>query len=101
MVPVGGTLALFMQPQAGQISTMLKFFSGGTCEILPPGFTQTNVGVFLGTTLAAATLGAITGSGYCFSAGEALTINGPAAYYLSSTGATSILHAIFSKGQGN
>lgn len=100
IVPVGSTLALFMQPFAGQISTVLKLTSGGTCEIFPAGQTQIGVGVFLGTTVAAATLSAWAGSGYAFSASEVLTISGPVSYYLSSTGATSILHALFGKGQG-
>lgn len=101
MVPVGATVALFMQPFPGQINSTFKFFSGGTCEILPAGLTQSAIGVYVGTTQPLGTLAAISGSGYCFSAGEVLTISGPAAFYLSSTGATSVLHAMFGKGQGN
>jgi len=100
IVPVGATVAVFMQPFTGQISALLKMFSGGTCEILPPGLTQTAIGVFQGTTMNGATLAAISGSGYCFTSNEVMAINGPANFYLSSTGATSIIHAVFGKGQG-
>lgn len=100
MVPVGSTLAVYMSPVPGQINTVLKYSSGGTCEIFPAGLTQTSIGVFLGITLAAATLASLAGTCYAFSAAEVLTINGPASFYLSSTGATSILHMLVGKGQG-
>jgi len=100
IVPIGATLAVFMQPQAGQVSTLLKMFSGGTCEILGPAFTQVAFNIFLGTTMAGGTLAALSGSGYCLSTNETLSLSGPAYYYLSSTGATSVLHAIFGKAEG-
>lgn len=99
VVPVGATLAVFMQPFPGQMVTQLKLMVGGTCEILPAGSTQVNIGFFIGTTQPAATLAALSGSGYMFSAGEVLSLSGPAMFYLSSTGATSVLHALFGKGQ--
>jgi len=99
-IPVGATLAVFMSPFTGQISQLLKLTAGGTCEVLAPGLTQIASGVFLGTTMAAATLAAISGQGYCLSTNEILSINGPACFYLSSTSATSMIHSIWGKGQG-
>lgn len=100
LVPVGATLALFIQPIPGQLSVLMKYSSGGTCEILPAGLTQIAHNIFLPRSQAAATLAAISGSGYAFSSGEAITVDGPVSFYLSSTGATSVIHAIFTKGQG-
>ena len=97
---VGLSTPIFMSPQPGQLNTLLKFSSGGTCEILSPGQTQIGIGVFLGTTQANGVGMSLVGTGYAFSAGEVITISGPASYYLVSSGATSILHAIYGKGQG-
>lgn len=106
MVPVGATVAVFMQPAAGQVSTVLKMFSGGTLEILPcsqtllSGLGGLGPNTFLPAAQAAATLAALSGSGYAMSAAEVLSISGPASYYLSATSATCVLHALFGKSQG-
>lgn len=99
-IVIGTNTGVYIQPFAGQIGVLLKMFSGGTCEILPAALGQSQIGFFQNTTQTAANLSLMSGFGYCFSANEVLTIGGPASFYLSSTGATSILHAIFSKGQG-
>jgi hypothetical protein len=91
IVPVGATLAVLMTPVAGQNSILLKYFSGGTCEI---------IGCTLGQTLSAADLSSASGSGYLLGSSEILQIDGPARYYLSSTGATTTLMLLIGKSQG-
>jgi len=105
-VPVGATLAIFCQPQAAQVSWLLKYISGGTCEILTTGIGSSVANLFFGTTLPAATLAAFNGQGFLLgplgagSNWESIQIPGPAQFYLSSTGATSIVAALLFKGQG-
>ena len=57
---------------AGVVSIQVKYLSGGTLEIL-------------GVTTQA------SGTGYLLGVSEALTIGGPATFFLSSTGATSVV----------
>ena len=99
-VPVGATAALLITPFAGQVNCLIKYSSGGTCEILPAGLTQIALNLFAPVAQPGQTLLALSGSGYLLGANEALSIPGPASFYLSSTGATSVLYAIFGKGQG-
>lgn len=60
---------------AGVNSQILKYFSGGTVWVC-------------GTTSQAATSAT---TGYCMGIGEAINIGGPAIYYLTSLGATSVV----------
>jgi hypothetical protein len=106
-VPVGATLALYCKPQEGQLGWQLKYLSGGTCEILPTGIGSSGFNLSFATTLSAASLAAFSGGGYLLGAVgstgpgfESLNISGPAAFYLSSTGATAIIAALLLKGQG-
>lgn len=100
-VPTGATLALFIQPQQGQLGWQLKLLSGGTCEILPTGIGSSNLNLNFGTTSSAGTLANQSGQGYMLQpTPEVLKINGPASFYLSSTGATSVVAALLLKGQG-
>lgn len=107
-VPVGATVAIFCQPVAGQVSWLLKYLSGGTCEILPTGIGQTLSPDFnYGTTSPLSTLVSQSGNGYLLgpigitgTSWESLSIPGPASFYLSSTGATSIIAALMMKSQG-
>lgn len=100
IVPIGATLAVFISPYAGQINCTLKYLSGGTCEILAAGTTALGTDVTLGTTQTPGVLATQSGFGYLLGASEVLSISGPASFYVSSTGATTILAAIFAKGQG-
>lgn len=86
-VPAGATNALLVDNFgfSGCVSTYLKYFSGGTCEIL---------GVASGVTYNAATLAALSGTGYLFGALEVVPLAGPVRFYLSSTGATSVVMMI-------
>lgn len=95
-VPPGATLAVFMQPVAGQGSWTLKNFSGGTLEIF--GATITTTGA--GSTLPAADLVSLSGTGYLFGALEVLSITGPASFYLSSLSATTVVMVVRGKSAG-
>jgi len=105
-VPIGATLALFCQPQVAQISWLLKWISGGTCEILSTGIGSSNLNLNFGTTVPPATLASQSGQGFLLgpigsgSDWESIAIPGPAAFYLSATGATAIVSAMLFKGQG-
>lgn len=90
-VPIGATLAVLIDGEAGQNSTILKYFSGGTLEM---------IGVTAGTTMTAAQLATASGSHYTFGINEIFTIDGPVRFYLSSTGATTIVMRAAGKTQG-
>jgi hypothetical protein len=101
VIPPGATQAVLISPFAGQLSVTLKYSSGGTLEVLPAGLTTLgSPGCFLPIAQAAATLAALSGMGYLLGGSEVLSISGPASFYLSSLNATSIVYAIFTKGQG-
>lgn len=100
IVPVGPTLAVFMKPQADQQGWVLNFLSG-SAEILSTGIGSSNLNLNFGTTLAGGSLVAYSGSGYPLSSSNPpLEIRGPAMFYLSSLGATSIIACLQLKGQG-
>lgn len=90
-VGVGSTIAILVEPIVGQQNIVLKYFSGGTLEIL---------GVSAGVTLTAAQLGTANQTGYLMGTTEVLTLDGPARFYLSSTAATTIVMVIRGKSAG-
>lgn len=90
-IPPGATQAVLMVPEPGQNSLLLKYFSGGTLEI---------IGVTAGVTLTAAQLVTASGTGYLIGTSEILSLDGPARFYLSSLGATSVLHVITGRSAG-
>lgn len=92
--------ALWCQPVPGQLSTTLKFISGGSLEILASGYGQSNIGFFQATTLTAAGLTAATSTGYQFSAAEVVKLGGPAYFYLNARGATCVAFQYFETGKG-
>lgn len=69
----------------GVNSQILKYFSGGSCLIY-------------GDTVSAA--GGSAMNAYLIGTNESLNIGGPAPYYLTSTGATSVLMLIRTKTSG-
>lgn len=81
----GATLALFMSPIAGQAAWTVKYLSGGTLEIL--GATLPSAGA----TISAADLVALSGTGYLMGTTEALSLDGPASFYLSALSATTMV----------
>ena len=93
-IPVGATLATLMEPIAGQISWVVKYLSGGTLEIL--GATLPTAG----STLSAGDLSTLSGTGYLMGTSEALSIDGPARFYLSSTSATTVITVLRGKTSG-
>ena len=103
-VPAGTTNALFVQPQQGQIAWYLKWVSGGTCEILPCGFTQPVLNLNIPVAQTVANLNSAAGGGYRLEIGATTGIdfylNGPAFFMLGTKGATASVQALLLKGQG-
>lgn len=73
----------------GAVSQTLKYFSGGSLEIInaPKGATTP------GASLA-------SGSGYLMAQTEILNVSGPARYYLLATGATTQAYMLWGLSQG-
>lgn len=92
-IPVGGTLAVYMQAANSQMSYQFKIISGGTLEIIASTLMigATYPDAVFGSTMAAATLGALTGNSYPVGASEIVNVAGPAAFYLAATGATVVI----------
>ena len=109
-VGVGATVAVFFTPLPGQVSSSIKYMNGGTLEILPaslgisfaPGTSTVN-GTFFssGSTQSAQALANLSGTGYLMGTTEVFTIAGPAPFYLSATGATTLVSTVRSFSQGN
>lgn len=64
----------------GQVSTLFKYFSGGSLEIGGASLTW--------------------GSGYLMAVGEALSIDNAATFYLAATGATTIAYSLRGRSAG-
>lgn len=110
-VPVGATLAVFVDVISGERAFLMKYVSGGTLEILPAslgaslnyaGFTQSvgSPNFVTGSTQTPAMLAALSGTGYVMTSQEVLSFDGPVRMYLSATGQTTIVHTIYGKGAG-
>ncbi len=82
-VHIGLSAAIGLTQIPGQISTSFKYLSGGTLEIV--GSTAINAPP--GWSLPVATWGA----GYIVGTAEVIACDGPASFYLRSTGATSTI----------
>lgn len=93
IVTPGATLARFLFPIAGQNSWIVKNVDGGTLEIL--GAT-----IGPGRTLPLSDLVSLSGTGYLMGFYEALTIEGPASFYLSCTGSTGTVMLLRGKSPG-
>lgn len=91
VVPVGATNALLFTPIVGQNGTLFKYWSGGTLEV---------IGVPAGVTLTAQNLADANGNHYLLGTSEVLSLDGPARFYLSSTGSTTVLMALIGKSAG-
>lgn len=82
-VPPGATNAVLVQPVAGEQAVIIKYFTGGSCSLIqaPPGATLTGPElVSYGNT-----------GGYLLGTTEAVSIDGPARYYLMAIGATATI----------
>lgn len=94
VIPVGSSLALYVDINATENNLLFKYYSGGTLEI----FGATGP---LGSTLTQAQLTASNQTGYLVGTSEILSIGGPCRFYLSATGATCIVHMIRGRSAGN
>jgi hypothetical protein len=94
-IPPGASQAVFVDGIAGQNTLVIKYFSGGTLEIL--GATIVN-GVQ--TTLAPLDLAGLNGTGYLMTAAETLIFQGDPRFYLSATSATTVVMVLRGMGQG-
>lgn len=102
VIGVGSTIALFVQPGPGQVNMTLKYFSGGTLEILnclQPNNSPMGPTLFVGSTLSQQQLATASGTGYIMGTSEVLAINGHASFYLSSLSATTIVMALVGRGE--
>lgn len=91
-VPVGATVAVFVQGQAGQNSMLYRNLTGGTLLNLGCGAS--------GTTLTAAQLVSVgLSGGYVLTTAE-YSVDGPANFYLAAPGATQVVCFMFGKTQG-
>lgn len=91
IIPPGATRAFLMQPVAGELTSTIKYFEGGSLEI---------IGATLGVSFTPSFLVSLLGKGYLVSTNEAVNINGPARYYMMATGATSIAYILKGLSQG-
>jgi hypothetical protein len=89
----GSTLAFFVDTQAGMNNLLFKYYSGGTLEILGATGMQ-------GSTLTAGQLASANQTGYLVGTSEVLSIKGDTRFYLSATGATTIVHVLKGRSGG-
>lgn len=98
-VGIGGSLALLVVPRAQEVSSVLKYFTGGSLELVHaleyntpqnPGATNWN----------GASLANMQGRGYLLATNEVMNFSGAARYYLIATGATAQAYLLVGLGQG-
>ena len=87
IVGPGATNAVFINLQPRQVSTLVKYVTGGSMEIH-------SANILTGSTLSGASLAPLIGLGYLFGTTEAINFNGPTRFYLMATGATATAHLI-------
>jgi hypothetical protein len=101
VIAPGGSFAQYINMGPRVTSLLVKYASGGTLEIQA---------AYLGTTMLGASLTAAAGTGYIFAGattgqfGEALSLDGPARFYLIAGGSTTtamILAGITQPGYNN
>lgn len=90
IVPVGATVAVLISPLDGETGSLIKYFTGGSLEIVQAPVRHDTYGQssLIGLTWAGASLVALQGTGYLFGSSEVVSVDGPARYYLMATGAT-------------
>lgn len=100
IIPPGATNAVYVDRVAGCNYMVLKYFSGGSLEIIGVGMTNppaNNQGV----TLTGAELVSAAGKHYIMSTTEVLNVAGNPPFYLQALNATTICMAIRGKSSGN
>lgn len=101
IVAPGATLALLVTAEAWECGSGIKYFTGGSLEIQPAPPYQGGFGYSGGATWAGASLVNLIGKGYLMGTTEAISISGPARYYLMATGATVTCFKLVSYSAGN
>lgn len=79
VIAPGATNAQLITPVAYEVANQVKYGTGGSLEIQKAP---------QGTTYIGASLAPLIGTGYLMGTAEALSLGGPARYYLMATGAT-------------
>lgn len=88
-IAAGYSLALWVRAQPGEVGSDLKYFTGGSLEIMQvatpgqSGIAQT-----------------AAGQGYLMGTTEKQSFSGPASYYLCATGATTQAYLLRKMGTG-
>lgn len=82
-VAPGYSLALWVRAVPGEVASTIKYFSGGSLEIMQ-----------VATPGSSGILQTAAGQGYLMGAGEAVNLQGPASYYLCATGATALAYCL-------
>lgn len=92
-IPAGYSLALLVTPAPGEIGGTLKWFSGGSLEIMQAGVTGGGVGITTPIQTAA-------GQGYLMGTTEIVNTDGAARYYLCASGSTAVAYCLRRVSQG-
>ncbi len=94
-IPAGYSLALLVSPAPGEIASTLKYFGGGSLEILQAGFTQVSA-----QTQVVFPVQTAVAQGYLLATTESLNTDGAARYYLAATGTTTQAYLLRGLSQG-
>lgn len=94
-IPASYSLALLVTPAPGEMSMRLKYFAGGSLEILQAGFTQISA-----QTQVVFPVQTAVGQGYLFGTTEEISVDGAARYYLAATGTTTQAYLLRGLSQG-
>lgn len=90
IIAPGATNAVYLSPLAGQNTTLLKYFQGGTLQL---------IGVPYGVTLTGAELVSAVNNHYLVGNNEILSFDGPITCYLQAMAATTTVMMIRGKTQ--
>jgi hypothetical protein len=85
-VPIVATVATRIIPPAGTNSSVVKYLSGGTLAVVNGG--------------ASGSLGMSAALGYILSTTETVNVSGPASFFLSAGGSTSVAQIMFGFSSG-
>ncbi len=89
-------------PTYGMGGTQIPVGLSATVRVVPPLFC--NGGFFKlvggGTLAIVSGISALPAAGYLMGSGEAISMSGPASFYLAASGATATVHCVFTFSQG-
>lgn len=90
LIAVGISAAFLVIENSKQVSGTIKYFTGGSLEIvgITSGFTATGTSLIM------------SGLGYLLGTSEAVNYSGPARYYLAATGSTATAYLLTGYGPG-